>query len=44
MHHRVSFLSFPVPLYLTPPAADPYGIITEDGKVFDIDKDDTDRW
>jgi hypothetical protein len=32
------------PLDVTPLAAAPYEIITEDGKVFDIDKDDTDRW
>ena len=44
MHHGVSFLSIPVPLNVTPPAAAPYEIITEDGKVFDIDRDDTDRW
>lgn len=44
MHHTVSFLMISVPLNITPPAAAPYEIITRDGKVFDIDKDDTDRW
>lgn len=34
----------PLPLDVTPSAAAPYEIITEDGRVFDIDKDDTDRW
>lgn len=37
-------LSILVSLDVTHTAAAPYEIITEDGKVFDIDKDDTDRW
>lgn len=32
------------PLDVTPYAAAPYEIITKDGKVFDIDENDTDRW
>jgi len=35
-------VSSPPPL--TPLTAAPYEIITKDGKVFDIDKDDRDRW
>jgi hypothetical protein len=31
-------------LNFTLSSAAPYEIITEDGKVFDIDKDDMDRW
>lgn len=44
MHHGVSFLQIPAPPDVTFLVAAPYEIITKDGKVFDIDKDDTDRW
>jgi len=44
MHHTVSCLLISVPLNIMPSTAAPYEIITRDGKVFDIDKDDTDRW
>ena len=36
--------SIPTPLDVMPSVAAPYEIVIEDGKVFDIDKDDTDRW
>ena len=41
---RECSLSNPVLLAVIPSPAAPYEIITKDGKVFDIDKDDTDRW
>lgn len=44
MHHGVNTFSPPPFHDLTPLVAAPYKIIAEDGKVFDIDKDDTDRW
>jgi hypothetical protein len=45
MRHGVGSLCVLLPVIdITPPSAAPYEIIIEDGRVFDIDKDDLDRW
>lgn len=44
MHHAVSTPLLHPFLDVTLSLAAPYEIITEDGKVFDIEKYDLDRW